>query len=159
MPIAAATDPTIQFNESIPIELKSSLGHWFLVARIPTFFENGTQRVTVTHTQLSSNRFTMKIGYDRGSFERRTEWSMQSWFDDPGIYRQLQKRFLGPITLKSVVVQLDSATLLLRSPDSRHLWMLSRRHQVSADQVITFIALVDHYGNDATKIEWVAQLP
>jgi apolipoprotein D and lipocalin family protein len=154
---ACATEQatTAKTSEESPIDLNSLLGRWLIVARIPSFLEKGTQRVTVTYTQLDSNLFTTSIEYDRGSFAQRSNFAMTSWFDDPGIYRHWRERFFGPITFASVVVSVDKETLILRSPNSKSFWLLSRDSRITEQQKHTFQEILNAAKIDIQKVEWV----
>uniref|UniRef100_A0A7S2WCU6 Lipocalin/cytosolic fatty-acid binding domain-containing protein n=1 Tax=Rhizochromulina marina TaxID=1034831 RepID=A0A7S2WCU6_9STRA len=147
-----------------PIETEKFMGRWFVVANIPTYFEQGMvdcieDYVWNPKTKRIEVRFTMRNAKSGATTEllqrakvtnttTNTRWSIQPKF---GVFL--------PLNLSYIIAYCspDYSTTIIGVPNRDYLWIMSRKPSLPDQELDELIDMASRNGYDPTKIAKVAQ--
>jgi len=150
-------------TEALPpvpdFELKSYLGTWYEIARLPHRFEKGLSRVTATYT-LKPNG-TIHV-LNRGFKAAKNKWSQaegKAWVPDPEVPARLKVRFFWPFSADYKVIRLDPEYqwAVVTSSKNNYLWFLCRQPVMDEALYESLVKYVRENGFDVSQLIRVEQ--
>lgn len=141
-------------------DAKRYMGDWYELARIDHRFEKGLTKASAHYSLNSDGTVTvLNRGYDAAKKEWRQVEGTARFLGDPNV-AALKVSFFGPFYGGYNVVSLDDGyqTALVIGGSSDYFWLLSRKKQISRDELKALLDKAQGLGIDLSRVILVDQV-
>ena len=146
------------------VDLERFMGDWYVIGFIPVtipFFSeegahNGVESYRLTEDGVIETTYTFLEGAFDGPERRMTP---KGWVHDEETNAEWRMQFLWPFKAAYLIVYLDEdyQKTIIGVPDRKHVWIMSRDPNLSADDYQQMLDRVAGLGYDVERVQRVPQ--
>lgn len=143
------------------VDIKRFMGDWFVIATIPTPFEKGVYNgVETYHWNDKEQRIDVTYSFRKDGFNgERDEITQKGWIQDPVGKAHWKVQPFWPLKFDYLVIDLadDYSWTTVGVPDKSYVWIMARKHTMTADQYRLAVDRIRALGYDLEKLQKVPQ--
>jgi apolipoprotein D and lipocalin family protein len=151
-------------REPIPtvpqVDLERFMGNWFLIASIPTSYEDGAHNVVETYSLNPDGTIATVFTYRKGGFDGPLKTMTPKGFvRDTGSNAVWGMQFFWPIRAEYLItyVSPDYTQTIVARTKRDHVWIMSRTPSMEDADYERLVAMIGDWGYDVSKLKRIPQ--
>ena len=142
------------------VELDRFMGDWYVVASIPTRFEQGAHNALENYQMDDKGHINITFSFNKGAFDGPLKtYSSAAFVHNEDTFSEWRIQFIWALKFPYLIIYLEDNYLAtaVATKDKKYLWLMSRSPQMPEDLYNEIIEVVEKQGFDTTKIIPVPQ--
>lgn len=138
------------------LDIKRFMGDWYVIANIPTFLERDATNPIESYLLNDDGTIATTFSFNRKDADgRRVELKAKGFIRDTDSNAVWGMQFVWPIKADYRVVYLDPnyQTTIIGRNKRDYLWIMSRKPQLSEEELQNLLTIAVNLGYDRSKIQ------
>lgn len=143
------------------VDLGKYAGEWYEIARLPAIFEKDCHGTKAEYTMVDNGTLQVVNSCHKGSLEGKVKAVKgKAFVVDEATNAKLKIQFFWPFKGDYWILDVGSnyEYALVGEPSRKHMWILSRTHQISLDVLQTLINKAKENGFNTDKLIYTPQM-
>lgn len=157
---ACQTAPRSPIETEEYVDLDRFMGDWYVIAHIPTWFENDAYNAVESYERVTEHRINTVFTFRAGGFDGEQERMEPTGFvEDTTSNAVWGMRFIWPFTsdYRIVYVDDDYTQTIIGREKRDYVWIMARRPSIPPQEYDRLVTLVAAQGYDIDELRRVPQ--
>jgi apolipoprotein D and lipocalin family protein len=143
------------------IDLERFMGHWYVIANIPTWVEKGAHNALETYTwNEKENRIDVTFTFNKDSFDGPKKiYTQKAFIHNHETLAEWRIQFFWPLKFPYLIIDVapDYSDTVISVPNRQYLWIMARTPEISPARYQQLLEKLRAQDFDLSKIELVPQ--